>query len=145
MTPSPAVLASPVVIATPGASLPASGPCRLLAVEEVNSGLGGGYLAGVAQDLACVFQGDPKASNAGLLSVAVVNGDVIGPIKVRYPDLQDVPVSTGKASWSASVATLWLVLDGPKTVMVSVPGSTLATEQLLTVALQLAQLAAGRI
>lgn len=120
-------------------------PCRLLTADEVNAALGGGYQLGGGQGAACVFPSTAQGAAASLVSVAVVAGDVISSIRPRYPDLQDVTVDTGKAEWSASVATLWLIIDGPKTVMVSVPGSTLPDDQLQAAALQLAKLAAGRI
>lgn len=120
-------------------------PCRLLTTDEVNAAAGGGYEAGGGQGIACVFPSTAQGTGASLVSVAVATGDVITPIRSRYPDLKDVTVPTGKAEWSASVATLWLVIDGPQTVMVSLPGSTIPDDQLQGIALQLAQLAAGRI
>lgn len=120
-------------------------PCRLLTTDEVNAALGGGYQLGGGQGTACVFPSTAQGAAASLVSVAVVDGDAISSIRPRYPDLQDVTVDTGKAEWSASVATLWLIVDGPKTVMVSVPGSTLPDDQLQAATLQLAKLAAGRI
>jgi hypothetical protein len=140
-TRSPGVVASP----TPFQSRLGPDPCRLLTTDEVNTALGGGYQAGGGEGLACVFTSDAQGADASLVSVSVVNGDVITPIRSRYPDLQDVTVATGKAEWSASVDTLWLVIDGPKTVMVSMPGNALPDDQLKSIGLQLAQLAAGRI
>lgn len=136
-----AVGASP----TPFRSHSGADPCRLLTADEVNAALGGGYQAGGGQGTACVFASSAQGAAASLVSVAVVPGDVITPVRPRYPDLQDVSVDAGKAEWSPSVATLWLIVDGPKTVMVSAPGSTLPDAQLQAAALQLAQLAAGRI
>lgn len=120
-------------------------PCRLLTADEVNGALGGGYQVGAAQGLACVFAGDDSVDNSGLVSVAVVDGDAITPIRLRYPDLRDVTVSTGKAEWSSSVGTLWLVTDGPKTVIVSILGKDIPDDTLTSIALQLGQLAVGRI
>jgi hypothetical protein len=130
---------------TPVGSPLGGDPCRLLTADEVNGALGGGYQVGGAQGVACLFPGDAAVNGSALVSVAVVDGDAVTPIRSRYPDLADVTVSTGTAAWSSSVGTLWLVVDGPKTVIVSILGKDVPDETLTGIALQLAQLAAGRI
>lgn len=106
--------------------------------------MGGGFLPGGGQGKACVFPGNGQAG-VSLVSVAVVKGDVITPIRIRYPDLVDLTLDAGVAEWSASVSTLWLVTDGPKTVIVTILGSSLTDDQLQQIALQLGTIAEGRI
>lgn len=123
----------------------AGDPCRLVTLDEVNAALGAGYQPPARQGVACIFPADATAGNGSLVSVAVTSSDVLTPIRSRYTDLKPVSVDAGTAAWSASVNTLWLVVAGRSTVMVSIPGKDLPEDQLQAAALLLAKLAAGRI
>ncbi|MEA2623175.1 MAG: hypothetical protein QOH61_2085 [Chloroflexota bacterium] len=133
-----------------GGSPPPSGAspgpeCAILGLDEVEAVTGGKYLPGATSGAACIFQGDPAAGNEGLVSVAAVVGDVIETVRGRFPDGQDVAWTGGKAFWSPGVGTLWVVVEGPRTLIVTILGTDLAPADLLSRAESLAQRAIGRL
>jgi hypothetical protein len=114
-------------------------------VADVTAVLGGAWRAGTPSGPTCLISGDPGAGNKGLVSVAVVDGDVLTSVRARYPDGLDVSVDIGKGFWSPSVETLWVLLDGPRTAIVSILGVTLSPDEVQARARTLAATAIGRL
>jgi hypothetical protein len=116
-----------------------------VSADDVRALLGGSWLNATPSGAACQIGGDAAQGNGALVSVAVVEEDVLTSVRARYPDGSDVEFENGMGFWSPSVETLWVLVPGPRTAIVSILGTTLTGEELQATARGLAATAIGRL